>query len=75
MAYHSDFNFARTIGYEKAIGKMGAVFAVSHKRDRVTISKHVWRCFNVIQMNFCVDLLLNETWIHYFTPETKIQSK
>jgi len=21
-AYHSDFNFARTIGYEKAIGKM-----------------------------------------------------
>ena len=26
-AYHSDFNFARTIGYEKAIGKMSAVFA------------------------------------------------
>jgi len=24
---HDDFNFARTIGYEKAIGKMGAAFA------------------------------------------------
>jgi len=34
------------------------LLTVDHKRDRVTISKHVWRCFNVIQMNFCVDSLL-----------------
>ena len=26
-------------------------------------------------MNFCVDSLLWKTWIHYFTPETKEQSK
>ena len=25
--WHSDFNFARTIGYEKAIDKIGATFA------------------------------------------------
>jgi len=32
------------------------LLTVDHKRDRV-ISKQCWRCFNVIQMNFCVDLL------------------
>jgi len=26
ISHDSDFNFARTIGYEKAIGKMGAAF-------------------------------------------------
>jgi len=26
ISWHNDFNFARTIGYEKAIGKMGAAF-------------------------------------------------
>jgi len=26
ISWHSDFNFARTIGYEKAINKMGAAF-------------------------------------------------
>ena len=39
ITWHSNFNFARTIGYEKAIGKMSAAFAMDHKRDRVTISK------------------------------------
>jgi len=35
------------------------LFTVDHKCDRVTISRfNVWRCFNVIQMNFCVNLLL-----------------
>jgi len=33
-----NFNFARTIGYEKAVSKMSAAFA-HHKRDHVTISK------------------------------------
>jgi len=28
ITWHSDFNFARTIGYEKAIDKMGAAFAL-----------------------------------------------
>ena len=27
ISHDTDFNFARTIGYEKAIGKMGAAFA------------------------------------------------
>ena len=27
ITWHSDFNFARTIGYEKTIGKMGVAFA------------------------------------------------
>jgi len=26
-------------------------------------------------MNFCIDSLLDETWVHYFTSETKEQSK
>ena len=28
------------------------LLTVDHKRDRVTIQNNVWRCFNVIQMNF-----------------------
>jgi len=38
---HSDFNFAQTIGYEKAmtIRWIPRLLTVNHKRDRVTISK------------------------------------
>jgi len=39
ITWHSDFNFVRTIGYEKVIGKID-------KRDRVTISKQ-WTSSNV----------------------------
>jgi len=57
-----DFNFTRTIGYEKAIGKMDAAFVtVNHKRDRVTISKQDLKCFNVIQIFYRISAS-----IHYF---------
>jgi len=42
-----NFNFARTIGYEKAVSKMSAAFA-HHKRDYVTISK---QCLEMCQRN------------------------
>ena len=51
IIWHNDLNFARTIGYEKAIGKMGAAFAHYGKyckRDRVTISK---QCLEIFQRN------------------------
>ncbi|XP_018050102.1 PREDICTED: uncharacterized protein LOC108688374 [Atta colombica] len=76
--WHSDFNFEQTIGYEKAIGKMGTAFAltVDCKRDRVTISK---QCLEMFQHNldeFLRRLItVDETWNHYFIPETKEQSK
>ena len=43
--------------WKSYISKMSAVCSLDHKRDCVTLSKK-WRCFNVIQMNFCVDSLL-----------------
>jgi len=44
-----------------------------NKRDVWRFQNNVWKCFDVIQMNFCVDSLL---WTkHGFTPETKEQSK
>jgi len=52
---------------------MSALLTVDHKRDDF---KNVWRCLNVIQMNFFLRFItVNETWIHYFTSETKKQSK
>jgi len=39
------------------IGKMPHLLTVDHKRDHVMTSKQ-WNCFNVIQMNFCVNSLL-----------------
>ena len=53
---------------------MSRLLTVDHKRNRVTIS-NVWRCSNVIQMILRRFITVNETWIHYFTPETKEQSK
>ena len=53
---------------------MPRLLTVDHKRHRVTISK---QCLDMFQHNpdeflrhYC-----GETWIHYFTPETKEQSK
>ena len=54
---------------------MGVAFAVDYKRNRVMISEQCLEIFNVIQMNFCVDSFVDKTWIHYFTSETKEQSK
>jgi len=38
---------------------MDAAFAhYAYQRNRVTISNNIWTCFNVIQINFCIDSLL-----------------
>ena len=74
QAYHIDFNFVQTVEYEKAIGRMGVMFAVDHKHYRVTK-----QCLEMFQRNpdefLCRFITVDETWIHYFTPETKEQSK
>jgi len=53
---------------------MGAAFAVDHKRDCAMISK---QCLEMFQCNpeFLRFITVDETWIHYFTSETKEQSK
>ena len=52
------------------------LLTVDHKRDRVTISK---QCLEMFQRNPDESLrpfiTVDETWIHYFTHETKEQSK
>ncbi|XP_012062218.1 PREDICTED: histone-lysine N-methyltransferase SETMAR-like [Atta cephalotes] len=55
---------------------MGRVCSLDHKRDYVTISK---QCLEIFQRNSDEFLrrfiTVNETWIYYFTSETKEQSK
>jgi len=56
------------------------LLTVDHKRDRVTISKQYLEMFQRNPDEFLKRLkrrfiIVNETWIHYFTPETKEQSK
>ena len=51
------------------------LLTVDHKHDRVTISK---QCLEMFQRNpdeFLRFITVDETWIHYFTPEMKEQSK
>ena len=51
------------------------LLTVDHKRDRVTILK---QCLEMFQRNldeFLCQFINVETWIHYFTFETKEQSK
>ena len=52
------------------------LLTVDHKRDRVTISK---QCLEMFQRNpdefLCRLITVDKTWIHYFIPETKEQSK
>ncbi|KAG5343856.1 RTJK polymerase, partial [Acromyrmex charruanus] len=51
------------------------LLTVDHKRDRMTISK---QCLEMFQRNpdefLRRFIIVDETWIHYFTPETKEQS-
>ena len=56
------------------------LLTVDHKRDRVTISKQYLEMFQRNPDEFLKRLkrrfiTVDETWIHYFTPETKEQSK
>jgi len=49
--------------------------SLDHKRDRVMISK---QCLEIFQHNpdefLHRFIIVHETWIHYFTPETKEQN-
>ncbi|KAG5316615.1 SETMR methyltransferase, partial [Pseudoatta argentina] len=52
------------------------LLTVDHKRDRVTISKQYLEMFQRNPDEFLRRFItVDETWIHYFTPETKEQSK
>ena len=53
-----DFNFARTLMKKLSARWVLRLLTVNHKRDVWRFQNNVWRCFNVIQMNFCVDSLL-----------------
>ena len=57
---------------------MGAAFAhsQSQKRARVVASKQCWGMFQRNSKEFLrVYVNVDETWIHYYTPETKNHSK
>ncbi|KAG5333595.1 SETMR methyltransferase, partial [Acromyrmex heyeri] len=55
---------------------MPRLLTVDHKRHRVTISKQCLEMFQCNPNKFLRRLItVDETWIHYFTPETKEQSK
>jgi len=72
IIWHSDFNFARTFWVWKSY-RQDCVCSLDHKRDRVTISK----CLEMFQCNLDEFLrrfiTVDETWIHYFTSQTKEQ--
>jgi len=74
ISHGTVISILRTIGYEKAIGKMGVAFVVDAISDRVTISK---QCFEMFQRNpdefLYRFIIVDETWI-YFTSETKEQN-
>ncbi|KAG5342896.1 SETMR methyltransferase, partial [Acromyrmex heyeri] len=64
-----------SILYEHGNRWVPRLLTVDHKRDRVTISK---QCLEMFQRNpnefLCRFITVDETWIHYFTLETKEQS-
>ena len=51
------------------------LLTVDHKRDRVMISKQYLEMFQHNPDEFLHRFTVDETWIYYFTPETKEQSK
>ena len=51
-----------------AVFKVGATFA--HSRSKTTTR---WR-FNGTKRSFCINVTMDETWIHHFIPESNWQS-
>jgi len=62
IIWHSDFNFARTIDYEKATW-VPCLLTVDHKRDCVTISKQYLEMFQRNPDKFLRRFTVNETSI------------
>ena len=65
-------------GHEEAVCKMGAAFAHSRSQKRARVIAPE-QCLGMFQRNSKEFLrryvTVDETWIHYYTPETKNQSK
>ena len=66
-----------TFRHEKAVRALGAVLlTVDQKRVRMNISDVLLTQFGRNKSEFWRRLITaDETWIHHYTPETKIQSK
>ena len=66
-----------TFRHEKAVRALGAAFALGRqKRVRMNISNALLAQFRRNKSEFWRRLItVDETWIHHYTPETKIQSK
>ena len=65
-------------GDKEAVCKMGAAFAHSRSQKQACVVASE-QCLGMFQRNLKEFLrryaTVDETWIHYFTPETKNQSK
>ena len=66
-----------TFRHEKAVRALGAaLLTVDQKRVRINISNALLVQFRRNKSEFWRRLItVDETWIHRYTPETKIQSK
>ena len=59
-----------TFNHEKAVRALGAAFA--HGRTKTCSNEHFQRLLAQFWRRL---ITVDETWIHHYTPETKIQSK
>jgi len=77
ISYGTVISILRKQEYEKVIGKIDAAFAHYETTSAtVTISKQCLKMFQCNPDEFLRRFItVDETWIHYFTPETKEQSK
>ena len=66
------------LGHEEAVCKMGAAFAHSRTQERARVLASE-QCLGMFQRDLKKFsrryVTVDETWIHYYTPETKNQSK
>ncbi|GFV74450.1 histone-lysine N-methyltransferase SETMAR [Trichonephila clavipes] len=66
-----------TFRHEKAVRALGAAFA--HVRPKTCSNEHFNALLVQIRLNksefWCRLITVDETWIHHFAPETKMQSK
>ena len=49
------------------------LFTVDQNKNVLTIQSIVCNCFNATKC-FCINMTMDETWIHQFTPESNRQS-
>ena len=71
-------NLTSMFGHEEAVCKMNVAFAHSRSQQRARVVASE-QCLGMFQRNSKkfsrLYVTANETWIHYYTPETKNQSK